>query len=104
MHEQFENWLISKDCYGNRMIADKEKPAIIKRFKELDNIKVIKGDINKDKPNEILIDITPEGWKGKPVWVNLAHHIRPCLCNKCDHKYQSECYLEDCACCTDECT
>ena len=95
---KFEDWLQSKDCYGNSIIGEWEKDIIRKRFKQL--------RLKDCKPNEELIDITkykPQNYKSnKPILITLSHFLRPCPCG-C-HKWQYECYLNDCKCCTDECT
>lgn len=105
--QSFEEWLISEDCYGNRMVADEERSFIIKRFEEVkDALSIVEGDLEKDHPGTILIDIThhaPDLHPGKNVWINLAHYIRPCSCEECNHECQYECYISNCKCC-DECT
>lgn len=107
--KQFNTWLKSKDCRGNRLVLDKEKQAILKRFEETkDTVKIVEGDLEQDQPNEIVVDVThlaPKDFQpGKTILTSLAHFIRPCYCSKCDHKYQVECYLADCRCCSNPCT
>ena len=104
--KNFEQWLIDKDCRGNPLVGEWEKPKIINRYKRLKMVSIVKGDIKKDKPNQIIIDIThltPKKFQpNKNVLTTLAHFIRPCPCG-C-HKWQWQCYINDCQCCTDECT
>jgi len=104
-----KKWLESKDCYGNNLIGEWEKPYILKRFKEIEPfLRITKGDIEKDMPNQILVDIThlkkSSFQPGKKVIITLSHFLRPCACMECKHDWQYECYLNDCKCCTDECT
>jgi len=106
-----EKWLGSEDCYGNRLINDWEIPAIRKRLKEvLPDLNIFQGNLKKDQPNAILVDIThlrsddSVHQEGKQIIISLAHFIRPCPCKDCDHEHQFECYLIDCNCCQDDCT
>lgn len=106
--KKFQDWLNEKDCYGNPLLAEWEKSAIIKRYMllSLNDLIIFEGNPDRDAPNSIIIDITHLSKKNfqpqKKVLINLAHYLRPCPCD-C-HQYQYECYLEDCVCCTDECT
>jgi len=100
------SWIKSLDCYGNRMVSDNETVLIKNRLESLKDVEIVKGNIKTDYPNKILVDIThltPKDFQpNKKVFISLSHFIRPCPC-KC-HDWQYECYLNDCTCCTDECT
>ena len=104
----FNDWLVCKDCYGTRMVDDWEKPLITIRLQELlkGDIKITTGDLQTDQPNNVIVDIThlAPNLHAHEVLINFSHFIRPCPCDTCDHKYQYECYIEDCDCCTSECT
>ncbi len=113
--QHFQDWLVSRDCHGTRMVKDLEKSDIEKQLKKLKKLEVVSGDLLIDQPNTFFIDITEilpgsklnQTKEGKQIHTTLAHYIRPCLCedDKCkQHGYQYECYLENCKCCTDECT
>jgi hypothetical protein len=104
--KHFEQWLDDKDSHGTPLLGEWEKKYIINRYKRITNIKIVKGDIKKNKPNQIIIDIThltPKNFQpNKNVLITLAHFIRPCPCG-C-HKLQWQCYINDCQCCMGECT
>ena len=110
IYKKFEDWLETQDCYGNPMVGEWEKETIKDHFKALkkSDIEIVYGDEKKDQPNTIMLDITslssPDFQPGKIITVTLAHYIRPCPCSDCSHTWQYECYLNDCLCCTDECT
>lgn len=108
MINHLSDWLYSTDCRGNRLIQEWEIPLIFRRLNDLeeDDLIVIEGDLEKDYPNAIIVDIThlvpDEFHPGKEVRISLAHFIRPCPCG-C-HEYQYECYIADCDCCSGDCT
>jgi len=108
--DHLSDWLYSTDCYGNRMVQDWEIDFIFNHLNELteDDLVIVEGDLKKDEPNDILIDIThlaPDDFQpGKSVIISLAHFIRPCPCKSKCHNWQYECYLNDCDCCSGECT
>ncbi len=102
------SWLLSKDCYGNRMVQDWELPLIKKRLLEIEDLSIVQGNIETDTPNQILVDITylkPKKFQpNKKVIITLSHFLRPCLCSGCIHDHQYECYLNECKCCSGDCT
>ena len=108
---QLLKWLKGIDTYENRLVEDWEEDHIrqrVKDLKKIDGIFVVEGDWKTQLISDIIIDITvlkPEGFHpGKNVTMTLAHFIRPCPCDDCDHENQYECYLNDCECCSGSCT
>lgn len=108
---KLDEWLKSKDSYGTRVVGDWEAQLILERLLEVEpELKIVDGNLVDNTPNEILIDITHlriaggVHKEGKKILISLAHYLRPCPCSGCAHDWQHECYLADCACCTDDCT
>ena len=107
--DQLYEWLKDVDCYATPLLNKlREEDFIQKVLAELKEISIVEGDPTTQHPNQIIVDIThlkPDGFQPtKTVLTTLAHFIRPCLCNDCVHTRQYECYLNDCECCTGECT
>jgi len=101
-------WFGLTDCHGVQLIKEEEHDFIRNRISQLSDLQIVSGDIDTDLPSAIVIDIThlkPDGFQAnKNVHITLSHFIRPCYCKDCEHESQYECYLNDCNCCTGDCT
>jgi len=111
--EIFAEWVDGVDSHGTYIFFPYTKrrqveEAIRKALAELKEIDIVRGDPQTQHPSQVIVDITslkPEGFQPtKTVLTTLAHIIIPCPCNECEHNLQYECYLNNCKCCTSECT
>jgi len=94
----FDDWFYSTDGYGNRLVQDWERPFVERRWEQVkDSLPpVLEGKIGVDHPNAIILF-------HKDKHITLAHYLRPCPCDECEHEWQIDCYFVDCECCSSEC-